>query len=131
MALIKGIHHMGVKSGSVEEYEKTVAFYRDILGMEPVRSWGAGSDAGMMLRCGSGMFEICASGKTSGETGALNHIALAVDDVEACVAAVSAAGYPITLGPVDVTIQAETAYPVQVAFCIGPVGEEIEFFKEY
>lgn len=131
MALINGIHHIGVKSGSVEEYEKTVAFYRDVLGMELVRSWGEGTDAGTMLGCGAGMLEICASGKISGSTGALNHIALSVCDVDACVNAVSAAGYPITLGPVDVTIQAERPYPVRVAFCIGPVGEEIEFFMEY
>lgn len=122
---------MGVKCGSEEEYQKAVSFYRDVLGMEPVRSWGEGTDAGIMLRCGASFCEICASGKALGETGALNHIALSVENVEDCVAAVTKAGYRILLEPVNVTIQAQKPYPVKVAFCVGPVGEEIEFFKEY
>ena len=131
MALIKGLHHVGIKCGSVEEYEAAIAFYRDVLGFSFVRSWGEGPDSNIMLRVGTMMVELCASGKVSGETGATNHVALAVDDVDACVEAVKRAGRPITLGPVDVDVQAETFYPVRVAFCIGPVGEEIEFFKEY
>lgn len=131
MPLINGIHHVGIKCDGVEEFEKAVRFYQDVLGFGFVRSWGEGTDATIMLRCGDSMFEFCASGKTSRETGSVNHIALAVDDVDACVEAVKLAGCPITLGPVDVPVQAQEPYPVRVAFCIGPVGEEIEFFKEY
>lgn len=131
MPLINGIHHVGIKCGSVEEYEKAISFYSNILGLSFVRSWGSGSDATTMLRCGASLIEICASGKTTGETGAVNHVALAVDDVDACVDAVTKVGCPITLGPVDVPVEAQEPYPVRVAFCIGPIGEEIEFFKEY
>ncbi len=98
--------------------------------MKTIRTWGSGRDAGIMLQCGSNIVEICADGKVSDKTGALNHIALATDDVAACVAAVESAGYRIKLEPVDVTIQSEPPYSVSVAFCVGPVGEEIEFFKE-
>ena len=32
--------------------------------------------------------------------------------------------------PTDKTIQSEIPYPIGVAFCYGPIGEEIEFFAE-
>ena len=44
--------------------------------------------------------------------------------------AVREAGYLITVEPKDVVIPSQPEFPVRVAFCNGPVGEEIEFFQE-
>ena len=60
--------------------------------------------------------------------GALRHLALAAEDTDACVAAVRAAGYEITMEPTDIVIPSNPPYPARIAFCIGPVGEELEFF---
>jgi len=30
--------------------------------------------------------------------------------------------------PTDVVIKSEIPYPARIAFCIGPVGETVEFF---
>ena len=38
--------------------------------------------------------------------------------------------YPITVEPKDIVIPSQPEFPVRVAFCNGPVGEEIEFFQE-
>ena len=46
------------------------------------------------------------------------------------VKAVREAGYRISVEPKDIIIQAKIPYPARIAFCIGPVGEEIEFFCE-
>lgn len=52
--MIHGIHHVALKCRGEAEFEKTVAFYRDLLGMPVVRSWGAGTGRGIMLDCGGG-----------------------------------------------------------------------------
>ena len=127
MALTKGIHHVAIKTENSEEYEKTVSFYRDLLGMPVYKDW----KTGVMLDIGGGSrMEIMNSGSPQLPQGVLRHIAFETDDVDACIAAVRGAGCVITDEPHDVVIQAEKPYPLRVAFCIGPAGEEIEFFKE-
>ena len=58
--------------------------------------------------------------------GIVNRISLGycVNEVEA----VRKAGYEITMEPTDNCIPSNPPYPARIAFCIGPVGEEIEFF---
>ena len=127
--LTKGVHHIALKCDGTGSYEKTLRFYRDILGMPVVRAWGEGPDAGAMLDTGSGsVMEIFASCDRPLEQGAIRHFALATDDVDACVAAVRAEGYAITVEPKDVNVGG--VLPARIAFCIGPVGEEVEFFCE-
>ena len=54
MSLIKGIHHVSMKCSSTEEYEKTIDFYKNILGIPVIREW----QAGIMLDTGNGIVEI-------------------------------------------------------------------------
>ena len=55
MSLVKGIHHIALKCCGVEEFNKTVGFYRDILGLPVVRTWGSGRYSGACLKapCGT------------------------------------------------------------------------------
>lgn len=128
-SLICGIHHMALKCDGTAEFEKTLHFYQDVLGLEPVRSWGEGENAGAMLSTGDGLLEIFASGRKLPQ-GAIRHFALRTERVDDCVAAVRAAGYPITVEPKDIVIASNPPFPARIAFCTGPVGEEIEFFQE-
>lgn len=126
MALITGIHHVALKCHTPEEYKKTVSFYRDVLGIPVVRTW----DTGTMLHTGNGIMEIFSDGTDVLPQGAIRHFALATSDPDACVKAVREAGYPITMEPNDIVIGSQPPFPARIAFCIGPVGEEIEFFCE-
>ena len=128
-SLICGIHHVALKCDGTAEFEKTLHFYQDVLGLEPVRSWGEGENAGAMLSTGDGLLEIFASGRKLPQ-GAIRHFALRTERVDDCVAAVRAAGYPITVEPKDIVIASNPPLPARIAFCTGPVGEEIEFFQE-
>ena len=128
-SLICGIHHVALKCDGPAEFEKTLHFYQDVLGLEPVRSWGEGENAGAMLSTGDGLLEIFASGRKLPQ-GAIRHFALRTERVDDCVAAVRAAGYPITVEPKDIVIASNPPFPARIAFCTGPVGEEIEFFQE-
>ena len=125
---ITGIHHLALKCQGVDEFEKTVHFYRDILGLPTARSWGEGESAGIMLDTGAGLLEIFANAHDKLGMGAIRHMALAVEDVNACIDAVRAAGSTITMEPTDIVIASKPPYPARIAFCIGPVGEELEFF---
>lgn len=128
--MIKGIHHIAVKCADRAQFDTVVAFYKDILGMPAIRTWGEGEDVGMMIDTGAGVMELFASGGDELGYGSVRHFALATDDVDGCITAVRDAGYEITMDPTDIVIPSETPYPARIAFCKGAAGEEIEFFCE-
>ena len=130
MALIKGIHHEALKCADWANFEETCRFYGEVLGMQLVRTWGEGEKAGAMYATGNSLIEIFASGSAGRATGSINHLALATDDTDACIEAVRAAGYEITMEPRDIVIRSTPEFPARVGFARGPVGEEIEFFCE-
>ena len=108
--------------------------YTEVIGLTVIRTWGSGENAAAMLGAGNCIVEVFASGQVSGSTGSINHFAFLTDDPDECVRRVREAGYQITAEPKDVEIHQEhpegEVYPLRVAFCIGPIGEEIEFFCE-
>ena len=126
MSLIKGIHHVSLKCCNDKEYKEEIHFYKDILGIPVVRSW----DAGIMLDTGSGIIEIFSDGQENLPQGTIRHFALATDDVDACVDAVKKAGYEVFIEPKNIEIASMPVFPARIAFCRGPLGEEIEFFQE-
>lgn len=123
MGLVKGLHHVSMKCAGKEEYEKTLHFYRDIIGLAQIRSW----DAGTMLDTGNGIVEIFSDGQEQLEKGTIRHFAFAAEDVDACAQAVRDAGYEVFVEPKNIALPALAA---RIAFCRGPLGEEIEFFQE-
>ena len=127
---ITGVHHIALKAKGVAAYKRLLAFYHDILGMPLVREWGEGEALGAMVDTGAGMLELFSNAADERGEGALRHLALATKDVDACIAAVRAAGYTVTMEPKNIVIASEPPYPARIAFCVGPVGEEVEFFAE-
>lgn len=126
---IKGVHHIALKAKGTEEYNRLFSFYHDILALPLVRTWGEGEDIGAMLDTGAGLLELFANAENEPGQGAIRHMAFDVTDTDACVEAVRKAGYEITMEPVDIVIASNPPYPARIAFCIGPVGEEVEFFQ--
>lgn len=126
---ITGIHHVALKAVGKEEYEKTVSFYCEILNLPIVREWGKAGARGAMLDTGAGLLEIFENGADRPAQGPLRHIAFAVEDVDACTEAVRQNGYSVTAEPNNIVIESSPPYPARIAFCIGPLGEEIEFFQ--
>lgn len=124
--LIHGIHHVSMKCCSAEEYAKMIHFYRDILGLPVRRSWASG----IMLDTGNGLLEIFPDGDEPLEKGVIRHFAFTVDDPDACIEAVRKAGYEVLIEPKNIMIASKPEFPARIAFCRGPLGEEIEFFCE-
>ncbi len=129
MSMIKGIHHIAIKCRGIEEYNKTVHFYHDILGMPIARTWGEGENSAMMIDTGAGLLEIFANAPDVPSVGAVRHFAFEVEDPDACIEAVRADGFKVTMEPKDIVIGSNPPYPARIAFCLGAVGEEVEFFK--
>ena len=125
---ITGIHHIALKACGVEDFARLVEFYTEILGLHIVRTWGEGENTAMMIDTGAGLLEVFANGEDYPGQGALRHLAFEVEDTDACIEAVRAAGYEVTMEPTDIVIASEIPYPARIGFCIGPVGEEVEFF---
>ena len=130
--LTKGVHHIAIKCAGLEHFEKTMHFYHTLLGMPILREWSSaeGLPCAMVDIGGGSMMEIFSNAPDVLDAGALRHLAFAVGSVDKCVAAVREAGYQITMEPTDICIPSQIPYPARIAFCIGPVGEEIEFFEE-
>lgn len=126
MSLIKGIHHVSMKCSSPEKYQEEITFYRDILGIPVVREW----KNGIMLNTGNSLVEIFNDAEDILPTGTIRHFAFATDQVDACVKAVRDAGYEVFVEPKEVAIPSDPVFPARIAFCKGPLGEEIEFFQE-
>ena len=124
--MIKGIHHVSMKCGTSEEMEKVKDFYVRILGMHICREW----ESGVMIDSGSGLIEVFSNGEGEHIKGAIRHIAFLTDDVDETVSRVRNAGYTIFVEPADKVINSCPEYPFRMAFCYGPLGEEIEFFCE-
>ena len=125
---ITGIHHIALKAKGLENYNKMLEFYHEILGLPIVRSWGEGENLGAMLDTGAGLLEIFSNAPDILSEGALRHLAFAVESVDDCVEAVRKAGYEITMEVRDIVIASNPPYPARIAFCNGPVGESVEFF---
>ena len=123
--MIKGIHHVSIKCIK-EDYEKVRSFYTDVLGLRVLRQWPDGA----MLESSGDIVEIFNNGTERLPKGVITHIAFFTDDPDDLTKRVKDAGYEVFMEPTDKTILSEVSYPIRVAFCYGPIGEEIEFFAE-
>ncbi|MBO4347741.1 MAG: VOC family protein [Lachnospiraceae bacterium] len=124
--MIKGLHHISLKCGTKEEFEKAKDFYLNILGFKVVREW----PEGIMIDFGNGQLEIFNNGEGIKTKGALRHIAFATDDVDEMAKKVKDAGYEVFIEPKEITMRSEPEFHARMSFCFGPLGEEIEFFME-
>ena len=52
------------------------------------------------------------------------------DNADAMVQKVKDAGYEVFIEPNDIVIRSEPEFHARMAFCYGPLGEQIEFFQE-
>lgn len=124
--MIKGIHHISMKCGTAEELAKVHEFYIELLGLKIIREWAEG----MMIDTGNGLLEIFTNADGTHCLGAIRHMALLTDDVDEIAAKVKAAGYDLFIEPNDRDIPSDPVYPIRMAFCYGPLGEQVEFYME-
>ena len=125
--MITGIHHVSMKCGDKDEFQRAKDFYMNTLGLPLKREW----PEGIMIDAGGVLIEIFSNGTGSKEKGAVRHFAFAVTDTDEMAERVTAAGYEVFAAPKDIAIPSDPVCRARIAFCKGPLGEEIEFFCEY
>src|SRR5438045_2073990 len=125
MASVKKLLHTRYR---VQDLEKTLSFYKDVLGLEEVRRHTSprGSQLVFLKAPGSEEeIEICkfdASGPV--QVGPdLTHLAFEVDDLEAFAKEAAAKGYPLSDGPT------KTGSGSVIAFLDAPEGYEVELIQ--
>jgi Lactoylglutathione lyase and related lyases len=112
----------------VSDLEKTVSFYRDVLGLEEVKRHTSGRGSQLVFFKAPGSEELIEICKYDGSGPVvvgpdLTHLAFEVDDLEAFAKHSAALGYPLTDGP-------HTGPSGSViAFIDAPEGYEIELIQ--
>lgn len=123
-----GFHHIAMR---VSDFDASVRFYTQVLGMTERICWGEDSKRAIMLDTGDGNYiELFAGGSQEPKPeGMVLHFALRTDNCDAALERARAAGMQVTMEPKDVEIPSTPPTPVRIAFCKGPDGEVIEFFQ--
>ena len=111
----------------VHDLEKTVSFYRDVLGLKEIRrqTSGRGSQLVFLKAPGSDEeLEICKFDESGPVVVGpdLTHLAFEVDDIETFAKEAAAKGYPLYDGPHSTGIG-------KIAFIDAPEGYEIELIQ--
>jgi glyoxylase I family protein len=127
-----GMHHISIQT---RDWETSLQFYRDVLGMEIVAEFGPPERPIVLLDVGDGShIELFApdpdpeSSEKQITSNLILHFALATTDTHAAVERVRKAGYEITSEPRKVEL---SGMQVTYAFFRGPNGEEVEFFQAH
>ena len=111
----------------VTDLEKTVSFYKDVLGLKELRRHTSGRGSQLVfLKAPEGdeEIEICKFDE-SGQVVIgpdLTHLAFEVDDLETFAKEATAKGYPLSDGP-------HAAGSGKIAFIDAPEGYEIELIE--
>ena len=118
---ITGFQHIGLPTNDME---KTIAFYTS-LGFSPTLRTTHNGEEFCFLALGNICVEAIGNGKGLERPGAIEHVALDVDDVEAAWQAVKEAGF----SPLEEEIQFLPFWENGVRFfnILGPNQEKIEF----
>lgn len=128
-----GLHHVAINS---RDFDKSVAFYTEVLGFEPKLAWGEPPKRAIMLDTGQRnyleIFEKPDLPPIDDSNPGVIHFAVRTDDTDKALEAARAQGCEVTMEPKSVDIAATIGTnptPVRIAFFKGPDGEHVELFQ--
>ena len=110
-----GFHHVAMR---VRDFDASVRFYTQALGMKEKLSWGEGDGRAIMLDTGDGScIELFAGGREPKPEGVILHFALRTTDCDAALARARAAGAEVTMEPksLDIPSKPRAAAPDALA----------------
>jgi catechol 2,3-dioxygenase-like lactoylglutathione lyase family enzyme len=131
---LNGMHHVSLP---VHDMDRSLAFYRDVLGFSPKTSFLLDGLRFAMLETGNDVYielvEMKQPMQPVGETEVFWHLALRTDHLEKLLEAAINAGFEVTvpMRPLDLVNEVtQKRWPVRVAFFRGPDGELIELLED-
>jgi glyoxylase I family protein len=125
-----GFHHVAIRA---RDFDRSVAFYRDVFGFTEKVNWGEQPKRAVMMDTGDGNYLEIFERPTqqwSDSDACILHMALRTSDCDAALERARAAGCDVTVEPKDVIMDAKQGkVPVRIAFFKGPDGEIIELLQ--
>ena len=125
-----GFHHVAIRT---RDFDRSVAFYTQVLGFTQRVTWGQAPKRAVMLDVGDGNYlEIFErpSEQWQDSDAAILHLALRCSHCDRVIDKVRAAGMTVTVEPKDFLIEGRPQQvPVRLAFFKGPDGEVVELFQ--
>lgn len=124
-----GFHHVAIWTG---DWDASLKFYRDGLGLTSKIEWGEIGSRAIMLDMGDGnyveIFEREADKQRVGEANLL-HLCLRCDDIIAATEIARRAGATVKTEPFSPETFQKIGIEAKIAFILGPSGEIIELFE--
>lgn len=120
---LNGVQHIGIPTNDLE---KTIAFYHSLGFTTAYRTVNEKADEPVaFLQSGNLIIEAYENGNAVQKTGAIDHIALDVKDIDSLFEEIQAAGFRL----LDTSVQSLPFWEHGVRFftIIGPNAEKIEF----
>ena len=124
--MIKGVHHISMKTDQPEVFERVKYFYTQLLELPVVREW----ETGIMIETGNCWLEINNDKPGIRELGAVRHIAFYCDNVDETIEKLRNAGFEVFVEPKDILIHSDPEIPARIAFVKGAMNEQIELFHD-
>ena len=123
-----GSHHMALVSA---DFDNSLKFYIEGLGMKPVALWGEDEGRAALLDIGDGShIEIFANGTADAQSNEkIVHFAIKTTDTDIAFNNAIDAGAKEKMPPTTLDIPSDPPIPVRIAFVYGPDNEVLEFFK--
>jgi len=120
-------HHVALK---VKDFDTTVKFYKEVLGVKERLAWEHnGYPAAMLQMTDGGIIEVFGGRPDGAEANPyFAHFAIAVPDVSATYKKALECGAKPDIEPTKTAIDGKL--DIEIAFVYAPGGEYIEFFKE-
>jgi lactoylglutathione lyase len=119
---VLGLHHAGVY---VADIERSIAFYRDVFGLEVAERLSLGVEKLAFLSVGLARLELIEAGTGPRPIGVIDHVAFEVADLDGLVRRLREHG--VTL--VDQSPLAVPELHARILFCFGPDAERIELLE--
>jgi catechol 2,3-dioxygenase-like lactoylglutathione lyase family enzyme len=116
------LHHAGI---CVTDLERSIAFYESAFEMRLVARLTLGMEQLAFLESGTTRVELILDGSGRRPTGVVDHLALAVIDLDAWLTRLREHNVPL-MDEVPIDVPALSA---RILFCLGPDGERIELFE--
>jgi len=120
--IVVGLHHAGVH---VSNLEASSRFYQAVFGFSVAERLCLGNERLMFLEAGDARIELVVDGRGRRQTGAIDHVAFEVQDLDTWLSRLRRHG-------VRLPDEAPVAVPelhARIRFCLGPDGERIELFE--
>ena len=108
------------------DYGNAKRFYIDILKLSVIKE----CENCILMDTANGIVEIFRNASETLPQGVIRHFAFAVNNIEEITKSVEKAGYEVFIKPKKINICNDPDFPATIAFCKGPLGEDVEFFQQ-